>query len=46
MHGGRNPGPGLGNKHSLKHGGRSKAHMEAMALIRAFQREAMVSLGD
>ena len=41
MHGGKNPGAPHGNNRALRHGGRSKAHVEAMALIRAFQRRAM-----
>lgn len=32
------------DKRALRHGGRSKAHTEAMALIRAFQRGAMAGL--
>jgi hypothetical protein len=43
MHNGRAKGM-PGNKHALKHGLRTKAHMEAMAVIRRFQREAAAAL--
>lgn len=42
-HGGASTGA-PGNRNAFKHGHRSKAHLEAMALIRAFQREAMAGL--
>ena len=43
MHNGRAKGV-PGNKHALRHGRYSAAHIEAMAAIRAFQREAMAAL--
>ena len=43
MHNGRAKGI-PGNKHALRHGRYSAAHIEAMAAIRAFQRAAMADL--
>jgi len=44
MHGGNNPGAPKGNQRAFKHGRKSAAHLQAMAMIRAFQREALGAL--